>query len=208
MVRRDEAAAEALFTWLGAHPDVEAALERRLPTAATPLLAALADWPEAPEPALRLIDVTVRNVMGLRRIVRQGGWPGLSCVGALGADAAWLIAQHGDAADPLRAGLLLPLEAAVDAGEADPRHLACLADRHAVVRGVPQLYGTVVEAVDGIARFPHPVTRPAALDVRRRRVGLPPLAADLPWIEARGDLIPFGPDRAGCPVLAWPSERA
>lgn len=204
MVRRDAATADALFAWLSDHPAADAALEQRLASSATPLLAAIAAWPDRPEPAQRLLEITVRNLLELAAVVSATGWPGLTRVGALGADAAWLVAQHGDAADPVREGLLGPLAAAVAAGEADPRHFACLADRHAVVRGRPQPYGTVIEVVDGAARFPHPVLRPSSLARRRGQLGLPAIADELPLIEAAGDLVPFGPERAGRNLLAWP----
>ena len=50
-------------------------------------------------------------------------------MGVEGADAAWLLAQHADAANEARRAWLPRLEAAVESGDADPRHLAALVDR-------------------------------------------------------------------------------
>ena len=101
-------------------------------------------------------------------------WPGRRLVGADGEHAAWLVAQLGDS--DLQHRVLPSLEAAVDCGDADPSHYACLLDRVRMAEGKPQVFGSqfVAAGDDGVA--PWPIEDPVGVDERRRRVGLEPLA--------------------------------
>lgn len=204
MTDRELGAAERLFAATDADSGLERELARRLAGPSMPLIAAIADWPEAPAEAAALLEVNAANVAHLGEIIEEIGWPGLRLVGADGADAAWMLAQHADRANDLRRGWLEALSAAVQAGDADPRHLATMADRTQVVAGEPQQYGTIVMlAEDGEVEFPVPVADAGRLDERRLRLGLPSLAADAPYL-ADGDLVPYGPDRGDVPVNQWP----
>ena len=204
MTDRELEAAERLFAATDADAALERELSRRLAGPSMPLIAAIADWPEAPDEAAALLEVNAANVERLGEIVEEIGWPGLRQVGADGADAAWMLGQHADRSNDLRRGWLEPLAAAVQAGDADPRHLATMADRTQVVAGEPQQYGTIVMlAEDGEVEFPVPVADAGRLDERRRGLGLPSLEAEAPYL-ADGDLVPYGPDRGDVPVNQWP----
>jgi 23S rRNA (guanosine2251-2'-O)-methyltransferase len=204
MTDRELAAADRLFAAADADPALERELERRLAGPAMPLIAAIADWPEAPEEAGALLEVNDANVRRLGEIVEEHGWPGLRLVGADGTDAAWMIGQHADRSNDLRRGWLAALADAVRSGDADPRHLATMADRTEVVAGDPQQYGTIVMlAADGEVEFPVPVADAGRLEDRREALGLPSLAAEAPYLTD-GDLVPFGPDRGDVPVNQWP----
>lgn len=102
-------------------------------------------------------------------------WPGRRLVGDDGERAAWLVAQLGD--NDLQRRALEHLEVAVDCGDADPSHYACLLDRVRMTEGRPQVFGSqfVSAGDDGVA--PWPIEDPFGVDDRRRRVGLEPLAA-------------------------------
>ena len=79
----------------------------------------------------------------LLAIVQENGWLGKSKVGEDGAEAAWLIAQHGTHA-PIEQVKLLPiLLAAVNEGEAEMRHYAHLFDLVCSHHRRPQRYGTL-----------------------------------------------------------------
>ncbi len=104
-------------------------------------------------------------------IFDEHGWPGADLVGADGAEAAWLLVQHGDA-DVQERALLLMRESA-DAG-VTAADIAMMTDRILVERGHPQLYGTQFEFVDG-KLIQDPVDDPDSVDVRRAEVGLPPM---------------------------------
>jgi 23S rRNA (guanosine2251-2'-O)-methyltransferase len=204
MTDRELAAADALFAAADGDRMLESELQHRLAGAATPLIAALADWSEAPTEAQDLLAVNAANVARLGEMIEEHGWPGLRLVGADGADAAWMLAQHADRSNEQRRSWLPAVSAAVESGDADPRHLATLTDRTAVVAGQPQVYGTIVLlADDGEVDFPVPVADAGQLHARRSQVGLPPLATEAPYLTD-GDLIPYGPDRGDIPVNQWP----
>ncbi len=74
--------------------------------------------------------------------MQQRGFPGKSLVGAEGASAAWLIAQHSSHDRGFQRGFLSLMEVALAAGEAEPRHYAHLIDRVRLASGQPQVYGT------------------------------------------------------------------
>lgn len=140
----------------------------------------------------------------LDRVIAEHGWPGLRLVGADAADAAWWLACQADDADVDRAAWLDALRAAVESGDADPRHLATLTDRVAASSGRPQRYGTLVLlATDGELEFTVPVEDPGAVDERREQIGLGPVDADARYM-ADGELVPFSAERRDVPVTQWP----
>jgi Family of unknown function (DUF6624) len=103
-------------------------------------------------------------------------WPGWRLVGRDGAEAAWLIAQWAIDDVGLQRRCLGLLEIAVACDDADPVHLAYLADRVRMNDGRDQLYGSqfVLDDAGGLELWP--VDDPDAVDRRRARLGLPPLA--------------------------------
>jgi hypothetical protein len=58
------------------------------------------------------------NLPWLRQVITDVGWPGKSLVGADGAHAAWLLAQHADSDPAFQRQCLDLLTAAVERGEA------------------------------------------------------------------------------------------
>lgn len=203
MAAGELSAADAFYARVTDDATLEAELERRLAGPTTPLISALAAWDDAPPEAAALLEVNAENGERLGSLLADG-WPGLREVGADGSDAIWLLVQHADRRNDERRRWLPTLRAAVERGDADPRHLATLTDRIAAVAGERQTYGTIVLlAPDGEVEFPLPVADPGALDARRAEIGLPPIAGEIPFL-ADGDLIPYGPDRGAVPVNQWP----
>ncbi len=205
MTARELGAADAFYARCAAEPALDAELERRLAGPVTPLIVALAAWEDAPPEGSTLLAVNEANVARFAAIVDEvDAWPGLRTVGADGTDAAWMLAQHADRTNELRRGWLPRLRAAVESGDADPRHLASLTDRIAAVAGEQQEFGTIVLlASDGEIEYPLPARDAARLDARRADIGLNPVADDGPYLTD-GDLIPYGPDRGSVPVNQWP----
>ena len=123
----------------------------------------------------RMSDVDADNTSFLKKVVAERGWPGKSMVGSDGAQAAFLIVQHSpDSA--FQAKVLPLLEKGFAAGDVEGQHYALLADRVAVHRGQPQIYGTQASVVQG--RFVlDPIADSANVDARRAKVGMPPVAA-------------------------------
>jgi len=205
MVAAELAAAEALFDRCATDPDLDRELEARLRGPATPLIGALDAWEERPSEAEALLEVNAANAERFAEIVEGHGWPGLRAVGADGADAAWMLAQHADRSNDVRRGWLSAVAMAVQSGDADPRHLATLTDRVAAVTGEHQQFGTIVLlADDGEPEFPLPVADAGRLEERRAAIGLPTMADEAPFL-GDGDLIPYGPDRGAVPVNQWPT---
>jgi len=120
--------------------------------------------------------VDTGNTRWLDELVATRGWPGRTLVGADGAGAAWLLAQHADRDPELQRSFLEAPRGAVAAGEASRANLAYLEDRVRVHDGRPQLYGTQFTVTDGeFGRCP--IEDPARLDERRAEAGLDPFAA-------------------------------
>jgi hypothetical protein len=64
------------------------------------------------------------NSRWLAGVLDEHGWPGWQLVGRDGASAVWLLAQHADEDLTLQRRCLDLLSRAVDAGAANPAHLA------------------------------------------------------------------------------------
>ncbi len=112
----------------------------------------------------------------LRELIDTNGWPSRDQVGTEAAHAAWLLAQHADAAPDLQARVLELMEPLVVAGQADGGDLAYLTDRVRAARGEPQLYGTQFAADASGVQRPLSITDVERVDERRASVGLSPLA--------------------------------
>jgi len=159
--------------------------------------------PDLLEELLALADDEGGGLDALDALVIEHGWPGLRLVGADGADTAWMLAHRATDANDRRRALLPALRQAVETGDADPRHLATLADAIAAADGLPQPYGTIATlAADGEPEFLHPLEDPAGLDARRAAIRLPSFAADAPYLAA--GIVPYGPERGSFPVNQWP----
>jgi hypothetical protein len=122
---------------------------------------------------LRAIDG--QNLVRMKEIVRQFGWPGRSLVGKDGAQAAWLMVQHADSDVAFQKQCLALIVAAVENGEALPEHEAYLTDRVRVAEKQRQVYGTQFREVNG-RQEPFPIENEAEVDQRRQKIGLPSMA--------------------------------
>ncbi|MBP3954688.1 hypothetical protein J8F10_05245 [Gemmata sp. G18] len=142
--------------------------------------------------ALKKVDDT--NRAWLKGVVEKHGWPGKALVGTDGAHAAWLLVQHSDADLPFQKKCLGLLETAVKAGEATGTDLAYLTDRVLAAEGKKQRYGTQLEQKDG-KLVPKPVEDQEKLDVRRKELGLMPMAEYVAFAERMYKLKPAIPIR-------------
>ena len=126
--------------------------------------------------AAPMLAVDSANRIWMRGVVGRFGWPGRRLVGDSAARAAWLLVQHADADTALQAQVLPLMERAVANGDANAQDYALLADRVAVARGQPQIYGSQARLDSGRFVF-DPIADSAHVDERRAKLGLPPLAA-------------------------------
>lgn len=175
--------------------------ERRGERDATPAVATSAVVPAIRKKLLRLdrIDAVLRDrfqksgftdraterdleklvagaVTWMDEILDERGWPGHSLVGKRAAAAACRLAQHADRAPAFQRRCLAMLAEAVRHGEATPRQLAYLTDQVRMRSGERQLYGTKFRRRRG-QLVPFPIEDAAAVDERRRQMGMESLAA-------------------------------
>ena len=120
-------------------------------------------------------SVDVDNLIWLRNVVAEVGWPGRSMVGEDGAHAAWLLAQHADRDPALQRRCLDLITEAAKSGEASLAELAYLTDRVLLAEGQPQEYGTQMKGREEgwVARR---LREPETVDERRAAMSLRPLS--------------------------------
>ena len=124
----------------------------------------------------RMIDIDTANTAWLAREIARTGWPARAAVGADGVSAAFLLVQHADRDTAFQIRMLPLIERALAAGEISGQEMALFSDRIATARGLLQTYGTQADLRDGRA-FVKPIRDSATVDLRRARLGLPPLQA-------------------------------
>jgi hypothetical protein len=134
-----------------------------------------ADSMKSPAFARRMARQDSIDEVRLREIVRRFGWPTKSMVGARGASAAFLIAQHNAAIQPEALRLML----ALPPGEVQGSELAMLEDRIRAHSGQPQRYGSQLKPETGPLLEFYPIDSVSRLDARRAAVGLPPMSVYL-----------------------------
>ena len=122
----------------------------------------------------RLSAVDSSNTAWLKHVVARQGWPTRAQVGSDGVRAALLLVQHADLDSAFQSRVLPLIQQSYAAGELPGADVAVLADRVAVSHGRPQLYGTQARLVNG-RWVAAPISDSASVDVRRAKMGLPPL---------------------------------
>lgn len=124
----------------------------------------------------RAVDaIDTDNLVWLRKLVRENGFPTAAEVGTEGVHLAWVLLQHADQDPELQRELLPILEQRYFEGELSANDLARLVDRVLVANGKPQRYGTQFDWMAGDFNLPEG-GRLAEIDSERRRLGLMPLA--------------------------------
>ena len=118
-------------------------------------------------------QVDAANTVWLKGIVDRYGWPGISLVGPIGAQSAWILLQHSSDLE-FQESCLARMELLVPKREVGGSHYALLFDRVRVRRGERQRYGSQFRSVGGVNR-PCPIEDLDRVDERRATVGLPTL---------------------------------
>jgi len=117
-----------------------------------------------------------QNATRLAHIIDDIGYPTVERVGEAANAAAWLVIQHAIGQPAFMRKCLQLLEEAVAEQQADPKHLAYLSDRIAVLAGQPQRYGTQFDWDEQGKLSPNTCDDRAAVDRRRAKLGLNSLA--------------------------------
>ncbi len=141
-----------------------------------------------PDSAMPLVHAVMESdadsIVFMNQVIDEHGWPTIDMVGRDGAEAAWLLVQHADAAPELQRRALDLMQPLAARGQASVANLAYLTDRVRVAERMPQLYGTQFRPdTEGVQR-PCPIEDAAHVDARRAAVGLPSIATYARQLEA------------------------
>jgi hypothetical protein len=128
-----------------------------------------------PDPALlkEMNKIDAANTTRLKAIIKEYGWPGPKLVGKDGADAFFLLAQHGDPA--FQKETLPVVQQAYRDGILTGQNYALFTDRVLVADGKPQIYGTQAKPFaewNGKEPTFFPIEDEANVEKRRAEVGL------------------------------------
>ncbi|MNY15333.1 hypothetical protein D3C86_1485410 [compost metagenome] len=113
-----------------------------------------------------------KNAKLLDQIIAEIGYPTMDKVGKEASEATWLVIQHSIGQPEFMKKCVVLLENAVDENNADPKNLAYLTDRIAVLEGKPQLYGTQFDWDEKGKLSPNPFDDVKQVDARRKAIGL------------------------------------
>lgn len=111
------------------------------------------------------------NIKRIKQIIGEYGWPGFDLIGEEAAHGFWLLVQHADEDRRFQEYCLVLMNTALKAKQANPKDFAYLTDRVLVASGKPQKYGTQFHRIQG-KLVPRPISNRAALETRRKKVGL------------------------------------
>lgn len=126
--------------------------------------------------APRMEKLNREQALELEGLIEKHGWPGESLVGADGAHAAWITAQHGISLPAFQRKCLGFLQAAAARGEASLAAAAFLEDKIHFFERKPQRYGTQFDWDENRQLSPWTLEDPARVDEYRQSVGLGPLS--------------------------------
>lgn len=108
----------------------------------------------------------------LNDIIDTIGYPTTDQVGQEASEAAWLVIQHAIGQPAFMKKCVKLLEHAVRENKADPKNLAYLTDRIAVLEEKPQLYGTQFDWDESGKLSPNPFDSLSKVNERRKSIGL------------------------------------
>lgn len=117
-------------------------------------------------------DLHNRNALILNDMIDAIGYPAIDKVGEEAHQAAWLVIQHSIGQPGFMKKCAALLEEAVRRHLADPKNLAYLTDRIAVLEGKQQRYGTQFDWDENGALSPVLIDAPSEVNERRKSIGL------------------------------------
>jgi len=116
-------------------------------------------------------EVDSLNLIRIKEIIKEYGYPGKSLVGDQ-SSTAWLVIQHADL--NTQEEYLPILQDAADKGELRKSSFALLVDRVRMRKGEKQLYGSQIQMKNGKYEI-YPIEDEPNVNKRRAEVGLGPL---------------------------------
>ncbi len=133
--------------------------------------------------AARMDEIDRANTAQLKELIKTYGWFTISEFGKEADKAAWLLVQHADHDVAFQKQVLGILGELYIKGETDAHNYAYLFDRVAGHTGTRQRYGTQGRCTGPGKWEPDEVEDPAALDARRKSVGLPPMRVYMRYVR-------------------------
>lgn len=131
-------------------------------------------------------SIDTENTIKLKKIIAQlGGWPTISLVGAEASHYAWLLAQHADEDPDFQESCLKMMQE--NAGDVQAIDVAYLSDRIAIKKGTQQLFGTQYKPDEKGGYVPFPLDDYAAVNIRRKELGLTTIEEQTKIIKERYD---------------------
>lgn len=125
------------------------------------------------------------NAKILDSIINSIGYPTIDKVGEEANEATWLIIQHSIEQPNFMKKCAELLETAVRESKADPKSLAYLTDRIAVLEETPQLYGTQFDWDENGKLCPNHFDDLTKVNERRKLIGLNTLEEQTQIIRKR-----------------------
>lgn len=144
----------------------------------------------------------VENADKLKKLIDKMGFPVLSNAGDEGVRLSWLIIQHAISLPGFMRECLLEMRLAASQQDYPLDLLAYTEDRVAYFEGRPQLYGTNSDWQEGELK-PTRIEDPSMVDVRRKSIGLPPMAQS---ITNRNERPPKDPKAKAAEFEQWRSR--
>lgn len=114
------------------------------------------------------------NLVKMKKIVKEVGWPTISLVGKRVSHLAWLLVQHADGDIKFQEYCLKRMKEAAKRNDVAMANIAYLTDRILVNKGKPQLYGTQFYRNENGRLVPKAIKEFENLDKRRSEMGLEP----------------------------------
>lgn len=144
-------------------------------------LTELKNEPNPDEAEIKQVQEDIRrtdslNLIQVKRIFRQYGYPGADMAGKQSAHNFWLLIQHCDQDPAFQEEVLGAMKQEVENGTVSAWNYAYLTDRVLVNQGKPQVYGTQMQLNRDSTSFePKPMIEPEKVDDRRGEMGLSPI---------------------------------
>lgn len=133
------------------------------------------------------------NLIKVKAIIDQHGWPGSDVIGKKGSRTLFLVIQHSDL--DTQEKYLPIMREAVFKGNASASQLALLEDRVAIRQGKRQIYGSQIGRDPETNKYyVQPLDDPDNVDKRRAKVGLEKLAKYLKFWNIKWDVEKYKKD--------------
>lgn len=125
--------------------------------------------------AKKVSDCDDKNLIEIKKIIKQHGWPTFDLVGKIASNSFWTLVQHADKDLEFQKKCLTLLERVADLGQAKLANVAYLTDRIKSAEGKKIKFGTQYSIKNGQPML-KPVLDPKNLEKLRRNYEMETIA--------------------------------